>query len=245
MKVVVTTAVGDVVNVSATNAKIVETVLDAANEERDSKGGATTFSKTATSDSVSFYVFTTTTAVASLKTTVAGNSEEIFFKASAGPEYNIAVSHPSSVAAGLTPSSDNLLVTVTDVFGNNVSNASVSATVFGGGGAVDDETPDYDSTAKKYEAKLSASTAGAFALTVSIEAEDVDGLPDAVTEYFATLNSASPDTTIAALTAQVAALTAQLAESRPKATSVTKKKYNTLARKWNAANPGAKVALKQ
>jgi hypothetical protein len=44
---------------------------------------------------------------------------------------------------------------------------------------------------------------------------------------------------------RIAVLTTQLAASRPIATSVTKKRYNTLARKWNAANPGAKVALKK
>jgi hypothetical protein len=231
MKVTVTTAVGDVVSASATGAKIVAEELDAAGDEQDSKAGASTFSKTATSSSVTFFVFTTSTAVASLKTTVAGNSEEIFFKANPGPEYNISVAHPTSVASGITPSADNLLVTVTDVFGNNVSGASVSASVFGGGGAVDDSSPDYSSTSKKYGAKLSATSAGAFALTVSITATDVDGLPDAVTEYFATLNSSSPDATIATLTAQVAALIAD---------------YNALAAKWNkkAKKKKNKVALK-
>jgi len=218
MKVVVTTVSGDVVNASATNAKIVSSVQTSAGLDQDSTAGASTFSKTATSTSVTFYVFTTSTAVATLKTTVAGNSEEIFFKASAGPEYNISVTHPTSVAAGLTPASDNLKVTVKDVFGNNVSGATVSASVFGGGGAVDDATPDYSSTSKTYGAKLSSTSAGTFALTVSITATDVDGLPDAVSEYFATLNSSSPDTTIAALTASVAALTAD---------------YNALAVKFN------------
>jgi hypothetical protein len=47
------------------------------------------------------------------------------------------------------------------------------------------------------------------------------------------------------LATQVKTLTAQLADSRSKAKSVTKKRYNTLARKWNAAFPSQKVKLKK
>jgi hypothetical protein len=53
------------------------------------------------------------------------------------------------------------------------------------------------------------------------------------------------NTTQAAVDAQVAALTAQLAASRPKAKSVTKKRFNTLARAWNRAFPSQAVKLKR
>jgi hypothetical protein len=73
-----------------------------------------------------------------------------------------------------------------------------------------------------------------------------------VRSYFTIITTASQAAQLATLTTQVTelqakvtALTDQLAASRPVADSVTKKKYNTLARKWNAANPGAKVALKK
>jgi hypothetical protein len=245
LKVVVTASSGDAVEATASAGKIVEDELDSADDEQDSKAGASTYSKSATGN-VTFYVFTTSTAVQTLTIKVNGNTSVKYFKAAAGPAYNIkSVTVPDSVIEGATPSSDNLKIAITDVFGNNVSGATVNAAVLGGGGAVDDATPDYDSDAKVYEAKVSATASGSFALSVTITAEDVDGLPDAVDSFFKTINSSDAAASITALTAQVAALTAQLAESRPIATSVTKKKFNTLARKWNAANPGNKVALKK
>jgi len=245
LKVVVTAASGDAVEATASAGKIVTGVLDSADDEQDSKDGTSSYSKAATGN-VTFYVFTTSSAVQSLTIKVNGNTSVKYFKAAAGPAYNIkSVTVPDSVIVGVTPSSDNLKIAITDVFGNNVSGATVTATVLGGGGAIDDANPDYDSDDKVYEAKVSATTSGAFALSVTISATDVDGLPDAVTSYFKTINSSDAAASIAALTAQVAALQAQLEASRPIALSVTKKQYNTLVRKWNAANPGNKVALKK
>jgi hypothetical protein len=218
LKVVVTASSGDVVNATASAGKIVEGILDSASAAQDSKDGASTYSKTATGN-VTFYVFTTSSAVQSLTITVNGNTSVKFFKADAGPGYNIkSVTAPDAVVAGVTPASDNLLVAITDVFGNNVSGATVNAAVLGGGGAVDDATPDYDSDAKVYEAKVSSTTSGAFAISVTITATDVTGLPDAVDSYFKTINSSDASSQIAALSAQVAALTAD---------------YNALATKYN------------
>jgi hypothetical protein len=62
---------------------------------------------------------------------------------------------------------------------------------------------------------------------------------------FSSVNAADLAAQVTALTAQVTALTAQLAVSRLIENSVTQKKYNTLVRKWNAAFPSNKVALKK
>ena len=59
------------------------------------------------------------------------------------------------------------------------------------------------------------------------------------------VNSADPAVQINALQAQVTALSAQLLVSRLIADSVTQLKYNRLARKWNAAFPSQRVALKK
>ena len=89
-------------------------------------------------------------------------------------------------------------------------------------------------------------TAGAVALRLDLAAQDRSvGLASQKRTAFTSINSSDAVSTVALLNAQVAALTAQLAASRSKATSVTKKRYNTLARKWNRANPSAKVALKK
>ena len=74
---------------------------------------------------------------------------------------------------------------------------------------------------------------------------EVDAFGDLVSTGTIAVNSSDPATTFTGLTAQVTALTAQLAVSRLIENSVTQKKYNTLVRKWNAAFPSNKVALKK
>jgi hypothetical protein len=108
----------------------------------------------------------------------------------------------------------------------------------------------YSATTKVYEI---AWTAPATAQGVAVQATLIAAkTPTAVTAFGATVPTVFSSVTVqdiekqvTALTAQVAALTAQLAVSRLIEDSVTQKKYNTLARKWNKANPGAKVALKK
>ncbi len=69
---------------------------------------------------------------------------------------------------------------------------------------------------------------------------------------FLTFSTASLAEQVTALQAQVTTLTAKVAAmqaildvSRLDENSVTQKKYNTLARKWNAAFPSQAVALKK
>jgi hypothetical protein len=250
ISVTVTTVAKDVVSATATGAiKIVDDVLDAAGDEYSSTAGSSTYTATATTNEVVFYVYTTSSTAGSLTITKGGNTQVVYFKGIAGVAYNIAVTAPTFVAAGLTPASDNVTVAVSDVFGNNVASEAgvVTLSVLGGGASLDDPTPDYSTTKKTYGSLLTAASAGSFALTAAITSapEDVDGLPEAKDTFFVTINSSSAADSITSLTAQVAALTAQLALSRSIADSVTQKKYNTLVRKWNAAFPNNKVALKK
>jgi hypothetical protein len=250
IKVTVTTVAKDVVTATATGAiKIVDDEEDAAGDAYDSTAGSSTYTDTATTTSVVFYVYTTSTTAGSLTISKGGNTQVVYFKGIAGAAYNIAVTAPTFVAAGLTPASDNVTVAVSDVFGNNVASEAgvVTLAVLGGGASLDDTTPDYSTTKKTYGSLLTAASAGSFALTAKITSapEDVDGLAEAKDTFFVTINSSSAADSITTLTAQVAALTAQLAVSRLKENSVTQKKYNTLVRKWNAAFPSNKVALKK
>jgi hypothetical protein len=75
--------------------------------------------------------------------------------------------------------------------------------------------------------------------TIDLGAGEVAGLADTSDEAVLVVNNAGVSAQVAALTAQVATLTATVAKR------VSKKKYNTLARKWNAAFPSQKVALKK
>ena len=258
MKVTVTTVAGNVVTATSTGAiKILEVdaigtdyyAEDAADVDYTSASGSQSLSITATTTSVVFYTFTTSTTAGSLTVSLGGNSRVVYFKGAAGAAYNVALKAPTFVPANTAFASDNLTATVTDVFGNAVENSAgvVTVGVVGNGASVDDTTPDWSATKKNYGSTVTTTGSGSFGISAAITSApaDVTGLAAANSSAFVTVNSGSSTTEITTLTARVAALTAQLAESRPKATSVTKKKYNTLARKWNAANPGARVALKK
>jgi hypothetical protein len=262
-RVVVDTAVGDTVTATSTGAlKILDLngvgaigsdfrAETTAGTDYTSTAGTQSFSMVATTTSVVFYVFTTSTTAASLTVNKGGNTRIVWIKGAAGPAYNLTSTMPSVIPAS-APSTANLIVKITDVFGNEVKAQTGLTTSATGGGATITATgnADHSSTLGGYGLSLHATGTGGFAVSVSFTSAPVDvtGLPKAVKLWFAqstAVDLAGLQTQVTALTAQVAALTAQLASSRPKATSVTKKKYNTLARKWNAANPGARVALKK
>jgi hypothetical protein len=250
IEVTVTTVAKDVVTVAATGAiKIVDDKVDAADEAYDSTAGASAYTVTATTTSVVFYVYTTSTTAGSLTISKGGNTQVVYFKGIAGAAYNIAVTAPTFVAAGLSPTTDNVTVAVSDVFGNNVAAEAgvVTLAVLGGGASLDDLTPDYSSTTLTYGSLLTAASAGTFALTakITVAPEDVDGLAEAKDTFFATINSASAADTITSLTAQLATLQAAfVALEIIKDRKVSKLKYNRLARKWNAAFPSNKVWVK-
>ena len=211
--------------------------------------GKTTHTVTPTGSAVStFYVYSTSTATETFTISYSGFSSTYYFKGTVGLDYNVSVVAPSFIAQSSTA---DVLITVTDVFGNAKENDSDTATAIGTptvspSTAVSAAASAWDATKLAYKAVLTATAdGGQFSLSVSVAATNVTGLPVAKNTFFAALNAANPNTAVNALTAQVAALQAQLADMRTKARSVTKKKYNTLARKWNAANPGARVALKK
>jgi hypothetical protein len=264
VKVKVATSVGDVVTASSTGAlKIVD--LNGVGEvgtdyklqttggtDYTSAAGAQTLTRTSTTDNVSFFVYTTSTSAASLTINKNGNTRVVWFKGKEGAAYNIATTLPTTVPIS-APDDNNVIVKITDVFGNTVKAAATVTSSTTGAGVTLDPTAGsmsltYSSTEGGHGFKMHTTSSGGFAINLSITATDVTGLPAAKKSLFLTSTAVSVaglSAQITTLTAQVAALTAQLAESRPMATSVTKKKYNTLARKWNAANPGARVALKK
>jgi hypothetical protein len=219
----------------------------------NSKTGTGEITVTALTDgSFSFYAYTTSTDAASMTVQelkadgTALNSKTIWVEGltDAGNAYSVAFTAPATAGIG---SEFEVSGTVSDMFGNKIEDAVV--TVTGTGGDVEaTEQLTWDAVKKVYVEDITARTsAGQFALALSLAetATKVTALGTPATTAFFVVNAADLSAQVTALTAQVAALTAQLASSRPTATSVTKKKYNTLARKWNAANPGARVALKK
>jgi hypothetical protein len=166
-----------------------------------------------------------------------------------GEAYNIVTpTFPSSLYIGQTDG--KVTFGLTDAYGNNVSATGTQPTGFGGTFAA----ATYSATTKLHTAVVSTVTGDNVAINLAITPTDLsaNGFAKPVKSAFKLISAgdlAAQNTAlsaeITALKASVAALTTQLAASRPIATSVTKKKYNTLARKWNAANPGSRVALKK
>jgi hypothetical protein len=207
---------------------------------------------------VNIYVYTTSTAVETVTVTQGANSRVFYVEGANALAYAYNVSFTAPATADV---SGVLTVTgsITDVFGNKIEGLTgaagdnLSLTLFGTASAVS-TTP---ATAVWTESTTNPGTytfgidtgavagQGAVGIAPKVAPTSIAALGAPKGGQFLTFNTASLADQVTALTAQVAALTAQLAESRPKATSVTKKRFNTLARKWNAANPGARVALKK
>jgi hypothetical protein len=208
---------------------------------------------------VTVYAYTTSTTAGTVTISSGGNTSVRYVKSAPGTAYNVSAVFPTFLAEG---ASGDILATLTDVFGNKIIGGGDSAndtkknttnsnaftatgsrlTVDAVGVTVTDGTNwAWDATKAAYKHTVTSAVEGAVAIRLSLETDDystVSGFAKPVLSAFSSLNAADP-------AIQIAALTAQLAESRPKAKSVTKKRFNTLARKWNAAFPSQKVKLKK
>jgi hypothetical protein len=212
-----------------------------------SKSGATTLSLAAAGSKAIFYAFTTSTENGTVTITNAGNSVTYFVEGIAGLAYNVTVTGPATASKGVDY---KFSATVTDVFGNPITSG---LTIDEDGFVVDQlgaftaapelSTAVGNGTKGVWNFEVATAESGAGLLTVEVGgeeavADDIAGFPDASLSATLSVNSADPATTITALTAQIAAL--QVIVDR----KVTKKRYNTLARKWNRAFPSQKVWVK-
>jgi hypothetical protein len=215
---------GSNVTVTATNAKIVTAVSSGSTTVKVDSGVSTATIPTGTGTTADVYVYTTTTETGTVVVTANNNTTTYYVKGTAGPAYNLTVVAPT--VANLSAAVE-ITAIVTDVFGNAVTNASISSTVIRGSiGAFS-----YDSTDKRYEATLTApATAGTTVIGNTITASAVAGLAKPVTEVVSNIS-------VADLAGQVAVLQAKVDSM------VTKKKYNKLAKKWNKKFPKNKVKL--
>jgi hypothetical protein len=219
---------GSNVVVTATNAKIVTAVTSGSTTVKVDSGVSTATISTGTGTTADVYVYTTTTEIGTVVVTANNNTTTYYVKGTAGAAYNLAVVAP--VVANLGAAVE-LTATVTDVFGNAVTNATISSTVIRGTVG----SFSYDATDKRYEATLTApATAGTTVIANTITASPVAGLAKPVTEVVSNVSVADLAGQVVALQAQLAALTAA---------TVTKAHYNKLAKRWNKANPNKKVKL--
>jgi hypothetical protein len=241
-------ATNDVIRITASGkARLVRVVstLGTANAAVDvTKIGTTTQEiKTENATNVTTHVMTTGTDTETVVVTVTRtgltSSTTLYIKGTIpdAAKYKLTdLVAPATLAKGAT---SVVTFKVTDVFGNHVKTATLTGVVSGDGAASAVTAATYDATLGKHKFTHTSASNSPYILTIDLGATDIVGFADKTDEAPIVINNAGVSAQVAALTAQVAALTAQVAKR------VSKKKYNTLARKWNAAFPSQKVALKK
>jgi hypothetical protein len=216
--------------------------------------GTQSFSGTATTTTFSAFAYTTDEVITQINWSVLRPSTG---STSAGSMFiqgvDAAVAHTLAVIAAPTVlakgATTEIRVAIKDVFGNPIEVTVAAAEVTGAANTVNLV---WDPVNKWHEATITSSTDRTFVLTLDANGTgtaddtlDTTGLPANNMSAVLAVNAAATAAQFTSLTAQVAALTALLAVSRLIENSVTQKKYNTLARKWNAAFPSQAVALKK
>jgi hypothetical protein len=255
---------GTVVSAVASNASIVPALATVSTPVTASAGTASLSINTGTGTTADFYVFTKTVNAGTVVVTIGGNTTTYYVKGSAGAAYNLSVVSPDTANISTV---NKVYVKTTDAFGNPVVTSTPAVTVIGAtAGAV--SVSDTATGTFVFDLTAPAATGNA-AFTAAITATDVTGLAAAVksaTKFIAITNIAD---TVASLTAQLAAAQSALAAEKAAhavtkaavdkaaadavtakaatdlAAAAYKAEYNALAKKWNAKNPKAKVALKK
>lgn len=217
-------SVNSTVSATATNAKLL-TKLAATNEVVRADAGAASISvSTGTGTTADIYVYTTSTEAGSVSVTIGGNTSVYFVKGTAGSAYNLYVK--SAKVANLSGTT-KLTATTTDVFGNAVTDATITNVAIGAGTV--GNFGSYVTADKLYEATFTAgATAGTAVVESKITASAVTGLPKPITSVISTI-------AVADLAGQVEVLSEKL--------TAAEKKFNKLAKKWNKKFPNKKVKL--
>jgi len=259
VRVTVTTTDDDkTVNVTTTGGVKVLTAAQWASTSvtKNSKAGATSVSAatSAGTDQAIFYIFTTSNAAGTAVFSQDGNSRTVHLKGIHEVAYNLNFS--TDATADLD---GDITITgnVTDAFGNKITGITAPGTrlsaiftdpltvqAFGGAGTTineweEAEDADGAGTGTYTFTVTAGDTAGAKIVGLTVAATTkvtAFGTPKS-TQYF-TVNVSSLAEQVTALQAQVTALQAIVDRK------VTKKRYNTLARKWNAAFTSQKVWVK-
>jgi len=255
---------GTVVSATANGASIVP-ALATVNAPVNSSAGTSTLSiNTGTGTTADFFVFTKSVAAATVVVTVGGNTTTYHVKGSAGAAYNLSVVGADSAAISTV---NKVYAKTTDIFGNPVVTTVPTVSAINGTvGAVSVS----DTATGTFAFDLTApATVGTVALAVNITATDVAGLAPAVKSVSKFAFVTNPADVLASVRAELAAAQAALtaekaahavtkaAVDKAAADAVTAKatadlaaaaykaEFNALAKKWNAKNPKAKVALKK
>jgi len=259
---------GTVVSATASNATIVPALATVSAPVTASAGSASLSISTGTGTTADFYVYTKTTTVGTVVVTVGGNTTTYYVKGSAGPAYNLSVVGGDSASISTV---SKVYAKTTDIFGNPV--VTTTPTVSAINATVGSVSVSDTATGTFVFDFIAPALTGTAALSVNITATDVATLAPAVKTVTKFASITNPADTLASLNAQLAAARAELAAEKTGraadkaaadsaaakaatdaaaskaaadlASAAYKAEYNALAKKWNAKNPKAKVALKK
>lgn len=218
-------AAGSTVTVTATNAKIVTSLATSAVPVTTVNGLSSTSISTGTGTTATLYVYTTSTSGGSVAVTADSNTTTYYVKGSAGPAYNLLASVPTVAGLGVAVP---FTATVTDVFGNQVTGATITTTVLRGTVTTG---LTWDAADKRYEGVITTPDVSGVVNGLSqITVTDAVGLAKPIKEVSFSIVNADLPTQVAVLSADVIAL---------------KKAFNKLAKKYNKlVDKSKKVALK-
>jgi hypothetical protein len=254
----VTTTAATTINITSTlGVRVSASLVDGAGLALKVTDGTQALAGTTASGQLvySFYAWNTSTTAGALVIETPGSKRSYYVKGKAGAPYNLSsVKFPTTITSGVAEA-DGAVVSfqVTDAYGNKLETLNPEeVTTSALGATISAET--YSTVRLQYEALVFGTAAANVAMSVSLTATDLsaNGFAKPVTYAFSSVAGGDLAAQVLTLTAQVATLSAQvaaqaaiLAVSRLDENSVTQKKYNTLVRKWNAAFPSQRIALKK
>lgn len=167
-------ATGTTVSVNAINALVVPALSTVALPVTAAAGVATWSVNVGTGTTAVFYAYTKTIATGAVTITNGGNAFTFYLKGTAGPAYNLAFA--PSISAN-TSSSAKVIAKVTDAFGNPVAGVTPTASVVN---AVVGAIAATDAKGETEVVLTYPALAGKSAVSLSITATDVAGLPAAL-----------------------------------------------------------------
>ena len=274
LKIAVTAVdTGTVVTAVAVNATLVPALSATGAAVTASSGTSTLSIATGTGTSADFYVYTKSTAVGSVSITRAGTTTVYYVQGTAGALNSITLTAPASAAAGTSqvlkvsgfdvfgnPKGGATINTLVSSSGAALATALTTDTATATLGTKEQTVtiPATGSVTVVAYATVATAVTGLAAPVGSVSAtivvRDIAAELAAKNAELATANAAlkAAQDALAAekagraldsATAKAAAVSATAAADLAKATYIAE--YNSLAKKWNAKNPKAKVALKK
>jgi len=207
---------GSTVSVNATNALIVSTLSTTLNPIKSTTGVASASYNVGTGTTSDFYAYTKSTALGTITITNSGSTFTYYLKGTAGPAYTIAYAAPT------TPYTSTIAkqsAVISDVFGNLIVGITPALSLIN----LTSTPPTATNAEGVSEFTITyPATPGQSALSLTINASDVLGLPAAVKSITAFINVADPASALAAEKAgraadKVAAETALAAEKAARA----------------------------